>query len=131
MNRQEDAKKLHHEGFNCAQSVLIASRDFTGLDQEVAAKVACGFGGGVRSGEICGCITGGVMALGCCSTQSETAPLVMRMVSDFREEHGCVRCAELQEKYGGKTKCDDMIAFGAELTARILRENGFKPLEEA
>lgn len=124
MNRKEKAVNFHHEGFNCAQSVLLASEDYTHLDSEIAKKVACGFGGGVRSGEICGCITGGVMALGCCSTQSETAPLAVEMVSRFREEHGCVRCEELQEKYGGKGKCDEMIAFGAELTASIMDEHG-------
>ena len=31
---------------------------------------------------------------------------------------------ELQEKYGGKGKCDEMIAFGAELTACIMDEHG-------
>ena len=120
MDRQDLARQLHKEGLNCAQCVLLASEDYTGLDREIATKISCGFGGGVRSGEICGCITGGVMALSYCSTQSEAAELAKEMVAAFAEEHGCVRCAELLEQYGGKTKCDDMIAFGAELTARIM-----------
>lgn len=125
MNRQDTAIHLHAQGLNCAQSVLIACEDYTGADREIATKIACGFGGGVRSGEICGCITGGVMALGLCSTQEKTAELAKEMVSAFRAEHGCVRCAELQQKYGGKNKCDEMIAFGAELTARILEEHDY------
>lgn len=129
MTRQETAVALHAQGMNCAQSVLLASEDYTGLDREIAAKVACGFGGGVRSGEICGCITGGVMALGYCSEQEETADLAKKMVSAFREKYGCVRCAELQQKYGGKMMCDEMIAFGAELTAQILEEHDIHPLK--
>ena len=37
------------------------------------------------------------MALGCCSTQSETAELAKEMVERFREGIGCVRCEDLQE----------------------------------
>lgn len=127
MNRQQFATDLHKQGFNCAQSVLLANEDFTGLDRETAVRVSCGFGGGVRSGEICGCISGAVMALGCRGTQTGTADLAKEAVAAFREEHGCVRCAELQEKYGGKTKCNDMIAFAADMTARIMEAHGFLP----
>ena len=129
MSRQDTAKELHHQGLNCAQSVLLANADYTGLDRGIATKVSCGFGGGVRSGEICGCISGAVMALGCRGSQVETADLAREAVAAFREEHEFVRCADLQEKYGGKTKCDDMIAFAADMTARIMEEHDFSPIE--
>ena len=124
MDRQERAVKLHGEGFNCAQSVLLSNDDHTGLDNSVAKKISCGFGGGVRSGEVCGCISGGVMALGMCSEQTETADLAKELVAAFREAFGFVRCAELKQKYGGNTKCNDMIAFAADLTDRIIAEHG-------
>ena len=120
MNRQEEAKKLHHEGFNCAQSVLIASRDFTGLDQEVAAKVACGFGGGVRCGEICGSITGGVMALGMVK-EKPINEIVTAFTDTFRQKEGCVRCQELLAKYDGKGNCNAFIGFCAEEMEKILK----------
>lgn len=129
MSRQENAKALHHSGLNCAQSVLLANSDYTGLDREIATRVSCGFGGGVRSGEVCGCISGAVMALGCRGSQTETAELAKEAVAAFREEHGCVRCDDLQEKYGGKTKCDEMIAFAADMTAKIMEKHGYSPLK--
>ena len=130
MNREDYARQLHGQGFNCAQCVLLSSEDYTGLDREIAAKVACGFGGGVRSGEICGCISGGVMALGTRSTQTETAELAKEMVAAFREEFGCVRCDDLQQKFGGKSNCNNMIAFGASLTAQIMEQHDKHPLEQ-
>lgn len=129
MSNQDRARQLHKQGFNCAQSVLISSDAYTGLDAETARKVACGFGGGVRCGEICGCITGGVMALGCRAAQADTAALAKEMSDRFREEYGFVRCAELLEKFGGKTNCDNMIAFGAQLTEQIMQEHDFAPME--
>ena len=127
MNNPDRARQYHSQGFNCAQSVLMASDAYTGLDAETARKVACGFGGGVRCGEICGCITGGVMALGCRGSQSETAALAKEMAERFREEFGFVRCEDLQAKFGGKSNCDHMIGFGAQLTEQIMKEHGFSP----
>lgn len=129
MTRDERAKAFHAQGLNCAQSVLLALEDYTGLDPAIAQKVASGFGGGVRSGEICGCVTGAVMALGLRTAQSETAELTKALVAAFREEHGCVRCDDLKEKYGGKTMCDTMIGATAELASRFFAEHDILPLE--
>jgi C_GCAxxG_C_C family probable redox protein len=52
-------------GFNCAQSILYAFGPDLGLDAETALKVATGLGGGMGGrGEVCGAVTGGVLALG-------------------------------------------------------------------
>ena len=59
MSIQESAIAYHDNGFNCAQSVLAALQEETGLDESTAKRVAAGFGGGVRCGEICaefGCL---------------------------------------------------------------------------
>ena len=69
MNQTSDHSKLAGElfaqGYNCAQSVLLAFEDITGLDRETAARVASSFGGGIGgSGEVCGALTGALMALG-------------------------------------------------------------------
>ncbi len=52
-------------GYNCAQSILYAFGPELGLDGETALKVATGLGGGMGgSGEVCGAVTGGILALG-------------------------------------------------------------------
>jgi C_GCAxxG_C_C family probable redox protein len=52
-------------GFNCAQSVLWTFAADLGLEPDAALKIACGFGAGMgRREEVCGAVTGGIMALG-------------------------------------------------------------------
>ena len=108
MSIQESAIAYHDQGYNCAQSVLAALQEETGLDENTAKRIAAGFGGGVRCGEICGSITGAEM------TQS------------FRAEFGCLRCQELVAKNGGKGHCAHMIAWGAQRAEEILAENKVK-----
>ena len=64
MSVKEKAVAFHAEGCNCAQSVLCSLEEYTMLPQDTARRVAEGFGGGVRCGEICGSVTGAIMALG-------------------------------------------------------------------
>jgi C_GCAxxG_C_C family probable redox protein len=52
-------------GYNCAQAILYAFGPDLGLDGETALKVATGLGAGMgRRGEVCGAVTGGILALG-------------------------------------------------------------------
>ncbi len=50
---------------NCAQAVVIAFSDELDFDREMAARISCGFGGGMgRLQETCGAATGSFMVLG-------------------------------------------------------------------
>ena len=64
MSVKDTALEYHLNGYNCAQSVLAACRDYYDIDEKTALAISAGFGGGVRSGEICGAISGAVMAAG-------------------------------------------------------------------
>lgn len=64
-NRSETAISKFIEGYNCAQSVFYSFCDELQLDQELALKIACGFGAGMgRKQEVCGAVTGGIMVIG-------------------------------------------------------------------
>ena len=63
----EDALRRFHQGYNCAQSLLSAFAPQFGLDEELALRLAGPFGAGIaRRGEMCGAVSGGLMALGLC-----------------------------------------------------------------
>ena len=62
--KEKKARELFANGYNCAQSVLGAFCEESGLDMKTAFKLSNGFGGGVRCGEICGAVSGAVMAIG-------------------------------------------------------------------
>ena len=52
MSVKDTALEYHLNGYNCAQSVLAACRDYYDIDEKTALAISAGFGGGVRSGEI-------------------------------------------------------------------------------
>jgi C_GCAxxG_C_C family probable redox protein len=63
--RTEIATARFLSGYNCAQAVLDAFRDETGLDEDLALKIATGLGAGMgRKQEVCGAVTGGILVLG-------------------------------------------------------------------
>lgn len=64
MNKKEEAMRIHQCGFNCSQAVFGVFCEDLGLDLGSAYRVSAGFGGGMRCGEVCGAVTGGIMALG-------------------------------------------------------------------
>lgn len=121
MGIREDAVRFHQQGCNCAQSVLAACGKYTGLEQQTALSVAAGFGGGVRSGEICGAISGAVMAIGMAEPDKrKVAALARQCVDSFRQEFGCVRCLELKQN---RVSCDRLIEFGAQFVDELMNEN--------
>ncbi len=63
--KTEVAVEKFVSGYNCAQSILYAFGPDLGLDGETALKVATGLGGGLGGrGDVCGAVSGGVLALG-------------------------------------------------------------------
>ena len=63
--KTEVAAEKFMSGYNCAQAILYAFGPDFGLDAERALKVATGLGAGMgRRGEVCGAVTGGILALG-------------------------------------------------------------------
>lgn len=65
MKKSEMAVKLFCDGYNCAQAVLGAFAEDVGLTVSQAFKMSAPFGGGVgRQREICGAVSGMLMAYG-------------------------------------------------------------------
>ena len=127
-NRSETAVLFHRErNMNCAQSVLCAFGDRTGLPEETAMAIAEGFGGGVRSGEICGAVSGAVMALGLIkSAEGEGMghnPAVksgtIEIAAAFRRENGCLRCRDLLASKKEK-QCDKYIADAVNILEKMI-----------
>ena len=104
MNKCEEATLFFNQGFNCAQSVLLVFCEELGLDETSALKISCGFRGGMCNGEVCGAVSGAVMALGLKYGQSEvedkaakekTYEIVKEFSSRFKFINGSLICKEL------------------------------------
>jgi C_GCAxxG_C_C family probable redox protein len=112
------AIKLFDSGFNCAESVLLALSEQFHQEFPIIPRIATGFGAGVgRSGQICGALSGAVMAVGllrgCDKGEEErekrnaTYESVRQMVKAFEKEFGSSQCRVL-------TQCDLQTQEGKE-----------------
>ena len=127
MSIKEKALDWHKKGNNCAQAVIAACSDMTGLDEKTALAISAGFGGGLRSGEVCGAISGAVMALGMAypfvdgsdaEAKQKIAELAKQCVAAAAEKYGKVRCSELK----GNIDCNEIICFMAETAEKLIKE---------
>ena len=127
MDIREKALDYHKKGYNCAQAVIAACSELTGLDEKAALAISAGFGGGLRSGEVCGAISGAVMALGMAypftdgsdaEAKQKIAELAKQCVAAAAEKYGKVRCSELKGNIG----CNEIICFMAETAEKMIRE---------
>ena len=114
MSLGEEAVKLHSSSMNCAQCVLCAASKYIEIDPDYARRIAAGFGGGIKSGEVCGAVSGAVMALGVAGKQDCTK----EFVDDFKTFFGSCVCRELKGKSG--IPCDDLIEFSANKLEEVL-----------
>ena len=105
MDHREKAAELFLDGYNCAQAMLVAYSDVTGLAPEFSAKLASSFGGGMgRMREVCGAVSGMLMVAGLLygyevpgddTVKKEHYQLVQHLAGKFREEAGSIICREI------------------------------------
>lgn len=139
------AEKYFYEGFNCAQSVLLAFEDLTGLDKQTAAVLASSFGGGLgRMREVCGAVSGAAMVLGLVKgysdptdrkAKTEHYKLIQDFCARFKEKNGSIVCRELLSgvntaeggvpekrtgEYYKKRPCPTLVREAAELVDEMI-----------
>lgn len=64
MTHKEKAYQLLNQQYHCSQALLGAFAADIGLDLKTAFKISTCFGGGMRQGGTCGCITASLLVLG-------------------------------------------------------------------
>lgn len=108
MTHKEKARQLLNQQYHCSQALFGAFADDFGLDLKTAFKISTCFGGGMRQGGTCGCITGALlvlgMALGFYDSQDRDLELYGNQKTDefirlFTEKmHGAVNCRDILGK---------------------------------
>lgn len=145
--RAERARQLFHEGYNCAQSVVLAYSDLFGLDNWLAASISAPLGGGMgRLREVCGAVSGMFMVAGLyykndMPSDMEKRKTVYAAVQNLAEKskalNGSIICRELlgldhksdvptpearTEAYYKRRPCADYVASAARLIGEKLNE---------
>lgn len=105
MTKRDIATDYFKQGYNCAQAVLLAFKDETGLTTEQSAMIASSFGGGMgKLREVCGAVSGMLMAAGLIfgysnpadqTAKSEHYANVQNLAKLFKEKNGSLICREL------------------------------------
>jgi C_GCAxxG_C_C family probable redox protein len=105
MEKSETARSLFFEGHNCAQSVFMSFSSELHCSEEMAAKIAAGFGAGMgRTQLTCGAVSGAIMVLGLLQGErannneelkTDTYQSVRELMAAFTGEFGTIRCSEL------------------------------------
>jgi len=108
MTYKEKAEQLLHQQYHCSQALFGAFAEDFGLDLKTAFKISTCFGGGMRQGGVCGCITASMMvlgmALGFYDTQDKEKELYGNQKTDefirlFTERmDGAVNCRDILGK---------------------------------
>ena len=128
MTIQEQVSSLHKSGFNCAQVVAALCGPLCEIPAETAKAAMGGFGGGLRSGEVCGAVAGAVYTLGMAfpytdgenlDAKAKIAALTIKLTSSFRVKYGTLVCRELVKKYG-RPLCEEFMLYAAQLTEEII-----------
>ncbi len=124
LERAEKLRAIVEPHYNCAQSVLMSfSPDFN-LSDKAAYNLAVHFGAGMKSGNVCGAVTGALMALGLAGKSDEK--LAHQVLAKFKENHqGCLNCVDLlrQNKEAGgnkKAHCDACVYECVKLVEELL-----------
>ncbi len=130
-SRREKAMALHRQGYNCAQSVVLAYEDLLPLDQETLTKLSSSFGGGIGGmREVCGAVSGMAMVLGFLygnadpvdrAAKGEHNARIQELAGKFRERNGeivCKRLLGLEPVPGKELKkrpCGEYVGDAAEV----------------
>ena len=140
------------KGYNCTQAVAVAFADELGLDEKTAARISCGFGGGMgRLREVCGTFSGVVMVVSWLYGYSEPKDIAAKtalyekiraLAAKFREDNGSIICRELlglaraevsavpeprTAEYYKKRPCPELCRYAANLLEEFIRENPPEP----
>lgn len=140
------AAELFVQGYNCAQAVLIAFGDMTGLDEKTSARFISAFGGGMgRLREVCGAVSGMLAVVGILygyedsddnASKKELYQLVQELAGQFRDRCGSIVCRDIlknppsdpvpsprTEAYYATRPCVRMVYTAAEILDRYISEH--------
>lgn len=106
MTHLERAEQLLHQQYHCSQALFGAFADDFGLDIKTAFKISTCFGGGMRQGGVCGCITASLLVLGLALGFYNSQDRELEVYGNQKTDEFIRRFTEAMD---GKTNCRDIL----------------------
>jgi C_GCAxxG_C_C family probable redox protein len=149
MDHSVYAAELFLKGYSCAQAVMVAFCDVTGLKEDFAAKMISSFGGGIgRLREVCGAVSGMLAVAGLLygyadpednKAKMEHYALVQELAGKFREQAGSIVCREIlknppsdpkptprTEEFYKQRPCARLVVLAAQILDAYIQEHPVK-----
>lgn len=127
MKLSDVAKKHYNSGKNCAEAILLASKEKYNLGLTCEdTELVVGFGGGMGCGSVCGTLAGAIAVLGkMYSKREDFRPLCAKFVKEFEVALGCNShdCRDIAKKHKNEeTKCVNAVIIGADTLEKFINE---------
>lgn len=146
LTKKEIAMAYFKLGYNCSQSVVLAFAEEMEVEPKTLAKLSSSFGGGMgRMREVCGAVSGMVMAAGMLygyddpkafEEKAQIYGKVQQLAGSFREKNGSIICKELlglegaskpvpekrTDTYYKKRPCVQLVGDAAEILEKYMKE---------
>lgn len=144
MDKEQKARQLFKNGYNCAQSVFCAFAQDFGLDFETALKLSSSFGGGMgRLREVCGAVSAMFMIAGLKygyttnnddKAKEKHYTLIQKLAKDFENQNGSIICRDLlgldakkdspipqkrTEEYYKTRPCEGLVASACKIIEKL------------
>jgi len=143
MDFEKEARAYFSHHYTCSQSVFAPFAKHLGMDLETALKIATPLGGGMgHNGQVCGAVSGALMAIGLAEGISEYErtqkyacyALAKTFQERFVERYGTLTCPgllgldigdpiDLEEAYARdvfKTVCPEFVGDAARIVSELL-----------
>lgn len=140
------AAQLFMQGYNCAQSVVVAYCDLTGFTPDYAARLSSSFGGGMgRMREVCGAVSGMLLIAGILygydtpgddEAKRKHYALVQHLAGEFRIREQSIICREIlknppsdpnptprTESFYASRPCARLVALAGEILDEYIRQH--------
>lgn len=117
-NKAGLAESYMNQGYNCAQSVLLAFSDEIPIPFGEGARIASSFGGGMgHLGEVCGAVSAMSMIEGLKYGPEEPNPeakkrhymRIQRLAKEFKDEFDSIVCRDLLTIHANKDDPDNKL----------------------
>jgi C_GCAxxG_C_C family probable redox protein len=131
------ARWYAEEDNNCAEALLRGCNErYTLGITDDDMRLASGLGGGVQIKDICGALTGAVLACGKLfikerAHESEILKVIVpKFLERFKQEYGSIECSQLREMYhSDQYGCLKTVELASEVFEQIVTEHECEIIE--
>ncbi len=128
ITRAKELRAIVEPHYNCGQAVLLPFAEEMGIPADLVMRFAANFGGGMKTGALCGAVAGGVtvLALYGLSDPETTAEYYARIREKHPESIDCKPLLQRNAELGNEKKpfCDGLVYECIAVAEGMLRRAG-------